>query len=340
MILMDQIRIATAQFEARDGDKTYNLARIEALSRQALSQHAQIVLFHELCIPGYTWLERLSRAEITALAEPWPNGPSVTRLTGIARQTGLWISAGFVESLDGRLYNAQAVVSPEGPVTRHHKLHEFVSDEFDCGDSYTTFQAHGWTFGVLTCYDNNLPENARMNAMLGADVLLMPHVTGCLPSPAPGRGTVEQSVWDNRHHDPVRCRMEFDSAKGRGWLMKWLPARAWENGIYAVFSNALGNDGGTIKPGLSLIADPYGEIIAECRTLDDEVVTAPAIRAARQLASGASYIRARRPELYSKFLEPNPHTQTNKRPDVSWKRAAREAALTSARSGPASESSK
>ena len=328
---MQELRIATAQFESRDGDKQYNLGRIEALTRQAAAQGAKLVLFHELCITGYTWLERLTRDEIAHLAEPWPGSPSVTRLVEIARETGCWISAGFVEILDSRLYNAQAVVSPEGPVTRHHKLHEFVSEHLDCGDHYTLFDAHGWRFGVLTCYDNNLPENARMTAMLGADVIFMPHVTGCLPSPAPGRGTVDRSIWQGRHHDPVRCRMEFDGPKARGWIMKWLPARAWENGVYAVYSNVLGEDGGTIKPGGSLIVDPYGEVIAECRTLEDEVVVAPMLKVARELASGASYIRARRPELYAKFVDENPHTRDRKQPDVYWKRAA----LTSARSDPA-----
>jgi len=328
---VNEIRLATAQFEARDGDKQYNLGRVEALTRQAQARGAQIVLFHELCVTGYTWLERLAREEIAALAEPWPDGPAVRRLCAIAEETGCWVSAGFVEEFEGRLYNAQAVVSPEGPVARHHKLHEFVSEHLDCGDHYTVFEALGWTFGVLTCYDNNLPENARMTAMLGADVILMPHVTGCLPSPAPGRGTVDRAVWENRHHDPVRCRMEFDSPKGRGWIMKWLPARAWENGVYGVYANVLGNDGGTIKPGGSLVVDPYGEVIAECRTLEDEVVVVPALKVARELASGASYIRARRPELYGKFVEENPHTRDKKQPDVYWKRAA----VTSARSDPA-----
>ena len=152
-----------------------------------------------------------------------------------------------------------------------------------------------------------------------------------LGAPAPGRGTVDRAVWENRHHDPVRCRMEFDSPKGRGWILKWLPARAWENGVYGVYANVLGNDGGTIKPGGSLVVDPYGEVIAECRTLEDEVVVAPALKVARELASGASYIRARRPELYGKFVEENPHTRDKKQPDVYWKRAA----VTSARSDPA-----
>lgn len=317
---MDDIRVATAQFEARDGDKDYNLGRIAALAREAASRGARLALFHELSVTGYTWLERLTRGEIAALAEPWPSGPSVGALVETARSCGCWISAGFVETENGRLYNAQAVVSPDGPVARHRKIHEFVSPHLGCGDSYTLFDAFGWKFGILTCYDNNLPENVRITAMLGADVILMPHVTGCLPSPAPGRGVVAPEIWRNRYRDPVRCRQEFDGPKGRGWITKWLPARAWENGVYAVYANVLGEEGGTVKPGGSMIVDPYGEIMAECRSLEDEIVAATLAPEARDLASGKSYIRARRPELYARLLEPNPHTAHSKQPEVYWKK--------------------
>ena len=62
--------------------------------------------------------------------------------------------------------------------------------------------------------------------------------------------------------------------KGREWLMKWLPSRAHDNGIYAVFSNPVGMDDDQLKNGCSMIIDPFGEIIAECRELGDCFVTA------------------------------------------------------------------
>ncbi len=315
---MQEIRAGVAQFEARDGDKAYNLAVIEELTRRAASQAAGIVLFHECSISGYTFLETLSRDEMAAIAEPVPGGPGVERLREIAAAFGTIVSAGLVEHADGRYYNCQVVVSGEGLLAKHRKIHEFISPHIDCGDRYTVFDALGCRFGMLTCYDNNLPENGRMTAMLGAGIILAPHVTGCLPSPAPGRGTVDPEIWRNRRRDPVRCRMEFDGPKGRGWIMKWLPARAWENGVYVLYANVLGEDGGTIKPGGSLVIDPYGEVSAECRSLEDEVVVATLAPDNLRLASGASYIRARRPELYAKFVEPNPALGADKRPEVYW----------------------
>jgi predicted amidohydrolase len=320
---MDMIRVATAQFEAADGDKTYNLERIEELSVEAAAQQANLVCFHECSISGYTFLETLSKREIQSLAEAVPDGESTRRLHALAKKLKISIGAGLVELEGEHLYNTFMVVSPDGFVAKHRKLHAFISDALTCGDRYTVFEHLGCKFGILICYDNNLPENVRMTAMLGADVVLMPHVTGCLESPMPGRGTVHPEVWQNRLLDPVRCRQEFDGPKARGWIMRWLPARAWENGVYAVYSNPIGAEGGTIKPGGSMILDPYGEVIAECRQLGNDVVTAAFDPRKRELASGPSYIRARRPELYGLMLEPNPHLGPDRRPDVWWKKHRR-----------------
>jgi predicted amidohydrolase len=317
---MREMRIGAAQFEAKDGDKPYNLARIAALTEQAAGERAELVCFHECSIPGYTFIENLTRHEITALAEPVPAGPSVQALIGIAKSAGTALGAGLIEEEAGQLYNTYVVVSPDGLVAKHRKIHAFVSEELTCGDSYTVFELFGSKFGILICYDVNLPENVRLTAMKGAEIILMPHVTGCLPSPMPGRGKVDPAIWHNRERDPARCRQEFDGPKGRGWLMRWLPARAYENGIYAVYANPIGVEGDTIKPGGSMILDPFGEVSAECRRLGDEVVVATLDPSKLEVAPGQAYIRARRPELYAAMTEPNPHLGPGGRPEIWWKK--------------------
>ena len=316
---MREIRLGVAQFEARDRDKAYNLTRIEELAREAAAEGAELVCFHECSIPGYSFLENLSRGEIEELAEAVPGGRSIQRLIALADSLGVALSAGLLEQDGGHLYNTSVVVDRNGLVAKHRKIHAFVSAELTCGDSYTVFDFLGARFGMLICYDANLPENVRLTAMRGAEIILVPHVTGCLPSPMPGRGVVAPEVWENRERDPERCRQEFDGPKGRGWLMRWLPARAYENGVYLVYSNPIGADGETIKPGGSLVLDPFGEILTECRLLGDQVVVATLDPAKLDLAPGRSYIRARRPELYGAMTEPNPHLGPGGRPDVWWK---------------------
>src|SRR5262249_44705369 len=152
----------------------------------------------------------------------------------------------------------------------------------------------GVKVGFLVCYDNNLPENVRATTLLGAEVIVMPHVTGCTPSAMPGRGAVDPALWENRERDPARLRLEFQGPKGRGWLLRWLPAGAWENGVYCVFANNIGRDYDTIKPGLSMVLDPHGEVMAESHALGDDVVVALLTAEAFERASGRRYLRARR----------------------------------------------
>ena len=302
---MRDIRVATVQFENKDNDKEFNLGRIHDLTRVAVERGAEIVSFHECCIPAYTWLQPLDKQELLEVAEPVPDGASVKRLLEIAREFSVVVMAGLLErDSQDNVYNTYVVVSPDGYLNKYRKLHPFVNQHLTPGDGYVVFDLLGCRVGISICYDNNLPENVRINAMMGAEVIFMPHVTGCLPSTMPGRGTVCRELWDNRLTDPVRLRKEFRGPKGRGWLMRWLPTRAWENGIYAVFSNPIGWDYDTVKPGLAMILDPFGEVLAESHALSDDVVIELLTADKLESASGHRYRKARRPELYQKMVEP------------------------------------
>jgi predicted amidohydrolase len=300
-----EIRVGAAQFENRDNDKQYNLSRIEALSRQAVEQGAEIVSFHEGCIPGYSWIQPLNKQQLLDIAELVPDGPSVRRLCKLARQLNTVIMAGLFErDADQNLFNCYVTVGPDGFITKFRKLHPFVNPHLMPGDSFHVIELLGCHIGFLICYDNNLPENVRITTMLGAEIIFMPHVTCCLPSAMPGRGTVDRRLWDNRHRDPVSLRREFHGPKGRQWLMRWLPARAYENGVYAVFTNPIGWDYDTVKPGLAMILDPFGEVLVESHALGDHVVVGLLTRDKLERASGRRYLRARRPALYGKLVEP------------------------------------
>jgi predicted amidohydrolase len=318
---MRDIRIGTAQFECKDADKEFNLSRIRELTREAVDKGAEIVSFHEGCMLGYSFVQALSRAELAALAEPVPDGPSVGRLMAISKEFHVPILAGLVEIDGDRLHNTYVAVGPQGFVARHRKIHTFLTPHQTPGDSFTVFDLEGCRCGILICYDNNLPENVRITALMGAEIIFAPHVTCGTDSPMPGRGKIPREVWDNRHRDPVRCRQEFLGPKGREWLMRWLPARAYENGVYMVFSNPVGIDYDTVKPGLAMILDPFGEILVESNRLEDDVVVGLLTVEKLEVSSGRRYLRARRPELYGKLVEPPP-PGTSPVTEPGWKRIA------------------
>ncbi len=300
---MEKLKISTAQFENRSGDKQYNLSVIEKLSREAAKDESDIVSFHECSITGYTFARNLSEEEMLNLAEFVPDGESVKKLTEIADKNDIVILAGlFEKDENNNLFNTYVCVDKNGLIAKHRKLHPFISKYLSAGSSYTVFEIKGHKCGILICYDNNIIENVRATRLLGAGIIFMPHVTMCTPSTRPGAGFVNPQLWENRDNDPTSLRLEFDGMKGRKWLMKWLPARAYDNGIYLVFSNPIGMDDDQLKNGCSMIIDPFGDILAECRTFDDSIATASIIPEKFEMAGGNRYLNARRPELYKDII--------------------------------------
>ena len=309
---MENIKIATAQFEHRSGDKEYNLRVIESLAAAAASKGADVIAFHECSVTGYTFARHLTKEQLLDVAELVPEGESIQRLTAIAKKHDIIILAGlFEKDRNGNLYKPYVCVDKNGMVASHRKLHPFINPNLIPGDHYTVFEILGWQCGFLICYDNNVIENVRATALLGADIIFMPHVTMCTPSTRPGAGFVDPQLWENRESDPTSLRLEFDGMKGKSWLMKWLPARAYDNGVYAVFSNPIGMDDDQLKNGCSMIVDPFGDVIAECRTLGDEFVMAT-INPEKVIQSGGyRYRKARRPDLYRDIIG-QPHRPEQK----------------------------
>lgn len=300
---METLKIATAQFENKSGDKKYNLDVIRQLTGKAAAEGANIVAFHECSVTGYTFARHFSREQMLGVAEFIPDGPSIRKLTEIAKEYNVAVLAGlFEKDTNDNIFKAQVCVDKNGLVAKFRKLHPFINKHITPGDRYVVFDLYGWKCGILICYDNNISENVRATKLLGADIIFMPHVTMCTPSTRPGAGFVDPELWHNREADPTSLRKEFDGLKGREWLMKWLPARAYDNAIYAVFSNPIGMDDDQLKNGCSMILDPYGDIIAECRRLDNDIAIATITPEKLTAAGGYRYMQARRPELYRDII--------------------------------------
>lgn len=303
---MRQIRVASVQLEHAAGDKAANLKKIRHFVARAADREAEIVVFPECCITGYWFLRKLSREEIGALAEPVTDGPSSRELMALAAEHKMTVGAGLIEiDSDGVLYNTYVVAMPDGSCAVHRKLHCFISAHMSSGSEYTVFDTpYGCRIGVLICYDNNLVENVRITALKGAEILLAPHQAGgCQTGDPHTMGIIERRLWDEREKNPQAIEAELRGEKGRAWLMRWLPARAHDSGIFLVFSNGVGVDDNEVRTGNAMILDPYGRILAETWKAGDDMVVADLDPSLRQNNCGQRWIRARRPELYGPLTQ-------------------------------------
>jgi predicted amidohydrolase len=301
------MRVASVQFEHQAGDKAFNLGRIGSFAEEAAEDGVKVLCFPEMCITGYWHVRKLSRNAIAALAEDVPGGESVGVLQRLAAKYQMLIGAGLIErGSDGRFYNTYACCLPDGRVHRHRKLHCFVSEHMSCGNEYTVFDTPwGVRIGVLICWDNNLIENVRMTALAGADILLAPHQTGGCRSASPhAMGPIDVALWRRRHEDPAAIEAELRGPKGREWLMRWLPARAHDNGMFIIFSNGVGEDDGEVRTGNAMVIDCYGRIIAETWQAADAMVIANLDLSLLEQCTGRRWMRGRRPELYAAISQP------------------------------------
>ena len=139
--------------------------------------------------------------------------------------------------------------------------------------------------GTVICFDGLFPETARILAVQGAEVLLMPHAArfGAWPEDEGGRQTAVRRQKEN-------------------WAL-WGRARAYDNGCYAAFVNQAGPAGPDTKhAGGTVIYGPRGELLAESQTetIEDEMVLCTLTAEALEQARGRRCfpLTVRRPELY------------------------------------------
>jgi predicted amidohydrolase len=301
------LRVASVQFESTPGDKAANFRKVEDFVERAARQNVRLIVFPECCLTGYWFIRNLEVEALAQMAEPIFDGPSTRRLIDLAKQSSMSIGAGLVEAGPaGEFYNTYVVALADGTAQRHRKLHAFEHPSIRSGSEFTVFDIpDGFRVGVLICYDCNLIENVRLTALRGAEVLIAPHQTGGCRSRNPHlMGVIDRRIWDERHKNPAAIEQELRSEKGRGWLMRWLPSRAHDNGLFLIFSNGIGVDDDEVRTGNAMILDPYGRILAETWKAGDDMVVADLDASLLADSTGGRWMRARRPQLYLPLTVP------------------------------------
>ena len=173
------VGVAVAQFRP-GADRAANLATMRELAGLAKSRGASLVVF-----PEYSaFFEPVLGHAFVAAAEPL-DGAFVTALGALAVEYGIYAVAGMLErtSDPNRFSNTLVAVSPAGErIATYRKLHlydafgEKESDWVVAGtiEAPQTFDLHGVTVGMQTCYDIRFPEVTRRLVDAGADLVLVP----------------------------------------------------------------------------------------------------------------------------------------------------------------------
>jgi predicted amidohydrolase len=238
---MPSWKIAAVQMDCTIAEKARNLDAIRVPLHEAAANGAKLVILPECILPGYCFE---SKAEAWPHAEPI-SGPSIQTLAADCAKLGVHTVVGFLESAGDDLFNACALIGPQGVVANYRKIHlPFLGvDRFTTpGDApFAVHDIGGLRVGMNICYDGSFPESARCLMLLGADLIVLPTnwPTGAI-------GTAKTLI----------------------------PARALENHVYYAAVNRVGTERGFRFIGLSRILGCSGEFLAATETDEPTILYA------------------------------------------------------------------
>jgi N-carbamoylputrescine amidase len=242
-------------------DPAANLERALTGIHRAASEGAQIVCLQELFQSLYFCQKQ--DASLFDLAEPIP-GPATERLAKAARQTGTVVIGSLFEArAPGVYHNTAVVLDADGTLLGlYRKMHipddplYFEKYYFTPGDlGFRVFSTRFARIGVLVCWDQWFPEGARLTALQGADVLFYPTAIGWHPSERAAFGVAQRDAWITIQR-----------------------SHAIANGVFVAAVNRVGHegasDGGLQFWGSSFVSDPFGQILAQAGTEQEEILVA------------------------------------------------------------------
>lgn len=268
------LRVAAAQFDPVLGDAPHNADRVCSLIEQSANNGARLVVFPEGAVTGYNVADADSARHLALHADAGP----LERIVEACAQAGLHAVVGAVRvDPEGRLRNSAFVLGPAGIAAIYDKAHAPLlgADRFIArGDAaFAPIQLPFCTLGVLIGYDLVFPEAARSLALRGADVLAVP------------------SAW------------QVGGESGVDFLVK---ARSFENRVFVVAANRVGEERLARYIGRSCIASPVGVHLAEASASEEHIIIADInLNEARQKRTlvhpgewESDLLADRRPELY------------------------------------------
>ncbi|MEM4713169.1 MAG: carbon-nitrogen hydrolase family protein [Candidatus Bathyarchaeia archaeon] len=270
--MKEKFLIALAQISCQRGDKQANIRKIEEYTANAKQHGAELVIFPELSLTGYT-----IRDELFELAEKIP-GTSATAIEKTAKKYKVHIVFGMPE-LSGKaqatIYNSAVLVGPEGYIGKYRKMHlptHSVFEEkryFRPGYQAGAFETDVGKIGLIICYDIFFPEVCRLTRLEGAQLIV------CI-SAAP--------------------------AVRRSFFETLTVARAIENATFLAYVNLVGIEDGLQFWGGSRLVAPNGKIIAKAKYDEEDLVMGEVDYAdIKPVETFVPTLKDLRPELFSKL---------------------------------------
>jgi predicted amidohydrolase len=295
------LRVAAAQsgpIQKADSRQAV-VARLIDLLDQAAARKCHLVVFTELALTTFfpRWYVK-DAAEVDAWFERDMPSAATRPLFERARQHGIAFKLGYAElTTDGHRFNSAILVGRDGRVIgKYRKVHLPGHAEFDPARSFQhlekryfepgdlgfpVWRALGGIVGLCICNDRRWPETWRVLGLQGVELVALGFNTPSVNS---------QKAEEGPERRMAQHRLSLQSG-------------AYQNSTWAVAVAKCGVEDGHPLMGGTMIVNPYGEIVAEAATLDDELVVADCDLDATVFGKRTmfDFARHRRPEHYGRI---------------------------------------
>jgi N-carbamoylputrescine amidase len=272
---------------ALHGTREENVARVEALIREAAKQGAQIVLTPELFEGPY--FPQTEDEQGFDLAAPLDGHPTVARMQALAADLEVVLPVSFFERAGQNYYNSVVTIDADGTALGIYRKSHIpdgpgYEEKFYFRPGDTGFQVWNTCYGrigVGICWDQWFPEAARSMALQGAEVLLYPTAIGSEPG-APDDDT--KAPWQRA-----------------------MIGHAVVNAMPVAAANRIGTEGGLTFYGSSFVCNQRGDVVVELGREEEGVALASFDRdGLRRYRANWGFFRDRRPDLYGRLTGDEP----------------------------------
>ena len=252
------MKIALCQM-SNSGSVSENLKKsIKAIERAA-ADGAQLILFPEVQLteffPQYPGQDvahyRIER-----------DSPVIKAFCDAARDNHIMAVPNVYLYENGKPYDASLLIDSDGEILGVQKMvHIAQADKFFEQDYYTPADD-----GFKVCFDRHYPESVRTEALMGADLILIPTVnTKAEPS--------EMFEWE-------------------------LKVQAFHSSVFIAMCNRVGTEGDMDFSGESIVVDPNGDTVIKVNDTEQLVYADLDLPQAANIRRKRPYTALRRPELY------------------------------------------
>ncbi len=243
----ETVRVAAVTMHSAMGEPAVNLDRVEAWLRRASRAGATFAVFPEECITGSVNKSELPDDAVLAAIDTAAE-LAVPRLEALCRELGMTAVVGTVERRGDRRFNSALIVGPDGYLATYDKmwLPGGEREYFQPGDTLPVIASQGWRFAVGICADLQRGDYFRLAAEAGAEFFLLCVAGSGMPELVGSDGDQTKQA---EHHRALHVTL----------MRQW----SAQSGLYIFYANQAGKSGPAWFPGLVLVTDPHGELVAE-----------------------------------------------------------------------------